>query len=322
MEKKKQSYQPSEREIFIVFCRHGNLIEAAKHLNVHASTVSRSIANLEEKINIKLTEKHKNKLLITTKGREYYNNISPIIDKIYEFESELNSFRHIEITIVAVDFFFDFWILDYVAEFSERNRDIKFNLIKYDREVTIGKYSNLLFVGVGRDLIYAEDMICRNISKSNIYFYSNYKNEEISSQNIYSIEEISDKRIIYVGEKDRNHITTGCGEKKYKFVNTVMSVDSIPTSIKMGMQLNCIFIACDGYMNDLIDSAQAFKINTIEKIDDVLIDVIFSKNSRTPRKFFEFVDLIYEAGREKFQSDLQDDSLFVLFKKEEVVEFS
>lgn len=314
MEKVRQIYQPSEREIFVVFCQYGNLIETAKHLNIHASTVSRSISNLEEKINIKLTDKHKNKLFLTNDGKEYFENISPIIEKIHAYESEMSELRYIEITVIAVDFFFDFWILDRIAEFSEKNKDIKFNIIKYDREVSIGKYSNLLFVGVGRDLNYAEDMICKNISKNNIYFYSNYKNEEISRQNLYSIEEISKKKIIYIGEKDKNHITTGCGMKKYKFNNSIMSVDSIPTSIKMGMQLNCVFIACDGYMNNLIQDGEAFKIKTTEQIDEVFIDVIFSKCSSSPKKFIDFVELIYKTGKEKFQNSSNDDSYIELSK--------
>lgn len=87
----KSSSSPSEREIFLSFCRHGSLSGAAEELSVYASTVSRSIGNLEKKLNVSLVKKIGNKLFLTEIGEKYYENINKSFSDIISYEKKLEN---------------------------------------------------------------------------------------------------------------------------------------------------------------------------------------------------------------------------------------
>jgi len=67
---------------FITVYRVGSFVEVAKEKNIAPSSISRSIATLEEILNTRLFQRTTRKLTPTQAGEAYFQKIEPLIDEI------------------------------------------------------------------------------------------------------------------------------------------------------------------------------------------------------------------------------------------------
>ncbi|GAA4130469.1 LysR substrate-binding domain-containing protein [Aminobacter aganoensis] len=110
---------------FEAFARRGSVTAAADELGLTASAVSHRLAQLEEFVGTKLTERHGRGLALTADGREYLESILPAFFLLRTATSQLR-FRasaH-EISISAIPLFAVSWLIPRLPGFSRQNRDV------------------------------------------------------------------------------------------------------------------------------------------------------------------------------------------------------
>ena len=78
-------------QAFLNVVEAGSFKKAAEHLNIEASSLSRKIAALEERLNIKLLHRSTSKTQPTEAGRTYYEGLRRIVDEQMVLEEKITS---------------------------------------------------------------------------------------------------------------------------------------------------------------------------------------------------------------------------------------
>lgn len=292
----KSSSSPSEREIFLSFCRHGSLSGAAEELSVYASTVSRSIGNLEKKLNVSLVKKIGNKLFLTEIGEKYYENINKSFSDIISYEKKIGEYAFDEITVITSDFFLDAWVSNCISEFMKENKAVRVKVFSDDTLTRNNPTDNVIFVGFARNNKSAENMILKNITKTSVGFYTTTKNKSISREKTYSISEIMDMKTIELDTKKHKYLTTHSGKRSYDFHNSFIVVDSLAMCLEQGVRFNCVFVSCESVSKNAVEEGVIYKLKTSEELDPIYIDVIYTENLKKNPKIQEFINKIHTVG--------------------------
>lgn len=110
---------------FEAFARLGSVTAAADELGLTASAVSHRLAQLEEFVGTKLTERQGRGLALTAEGREYLESILPAFFLLRTATSQLR-FRASarEISISAIPLFAVNWLVPRLSGFNRQNHDI------------------------------------------------------------------------------------------------------------------------------------------------------------------------------------------------------
>ncbi|MCX2562283.1 LysR family transcriptional regulator [Acetobacter farinalis] len=292
----KPSLNLSEREVFLNFCRHGNLTKAAESLNIYPSTVSRCINNLEKNLSVKLVKKAGNKLSLTECGKNYYNILNSLLEEILSYEKEISQDDSLDITLITSDFFLDAWVSKCISEFIDKRDRNKIRLISNGYLSKDNIKENTIFVGSGRHNNDAQQMLLKNISKAKLGFYARKNNSFVTEDRMYSIQELTKFPIIKISSEDNNYLTSLNGKISYEFTNTFMIVDSIYLCAYQGIHFDCIFVACESSTAALIQEGEIYKIKTNEELDPIYIDVLFTKNLKNKPLALDLINSIYTAG--------------------------
>lgn len=299
---KPQSYA-SDREIFISFCENKSLSKTSEQLNIYPSTVSRSILNLEKRLGIKLVKKISNKISLTEAGNSYYLNISPLVKEIITHEKNLNETNSSEVTIISSEFFLNSWVTRCIKDFMKDNKDTKIRVITDGMLVQNNIRDNTIFIGIGRNNKDAEPMLIKNISTTNVSFFTTFENKNVSPNKKYSILDLKNIPLIKADASKFNYLTSDKGKNKYSFENVLMIVDSLYMSLTEGMNFNCVFVACESLTSHLVESGKIYKINTEEKLDPIYIDIIYTKELRNNSVLNILNKTLYSEGMKIFNPD-------------------
>ncbi|MEJ4044158.1 LysR family transcriptional regulator [Erwinia sp. SLM-02] len=77
--------------IFVAVTEKGSFVRASKALNVPTSNVSRSVAQLEERLNVQLIERTTRHSKLTPSGQLLYTRVKPLLVSLEQTEAELTS---------------------------------------------------------------------------------------------------------------------------------------------------------------------------------------------------------------------------------------
>jgi DNA-binding transcriptional LysR family regulator len=123
----------------VVFSRvveTGSFTAAAQSLGLPKSTVSRKIAQLEERLDARLLQRTTRKLSLTEIGKAYYDRCARIVSEIAEAEqmvAELQAAPRGLLRITAPVDFGGLYLGELIAEFLAGNADIQIELVLSDR---------------------------------------------------------------------------------------------------------------------------------------------------------------------------------------------
>jgi len=137
---------------FCTTVEEGNSIsKAARKLYISPSTISKQIASLENKLNIKLFY-HKTENLIervslelTDEGKEFYEKAKEVIERtdglVYEFLKESDDDRNRTLNITTNSYIFQ-KLIPAISEFKESHKDYSINIDFFDRDKSLEKLLN------------------------------------------------------------------------------------------------------------------------------------------------------------------------------------
>src|SRR5687768_3798805 len=78
-----------EMQVFMRVVEAGSFSEAARHLLMTPSTVSKMIGRIEERLGVRLVERSTHRLSLTDEGRLYYERGSALLAELDDMEREL-----------------------------------------------------------------------------------------------------------------------------------------------------------------------------------------------------------------------------------------
>jgi LysR family transcriptional regulator, glycine cleavage system transcriptional activator len=134
---------PSTQELlsFVSVARHASITAAANELSLTQGAVSKAVLNLEEVLGIKLFERIKQRVVITSAGEIYLRKAQDVIHSLEQATLEMRSFHSANsaIKISTVPTFAAQWLLPRLPAFQKAHPNIAISFAPYsvnDNEVT------------------------------------------------------------------------------------------------------------------------------------------------------------------------------------------
>src|SRR6202162_2524007 len=118
--------------LFVQVFRFGIFAEAGRRLGIPANTVSRRIQELEEQLGARLMQRSTRKLKLTDAGHELYGNSAAAVDGLQQAGEDLIAGTRVPRGLIRVAMpadFFDFYRMEWVAEFLASNPQVRIELV-------------------------------------------------------------------------------------------------------------------------------------------------------------------------------------------------
>ena len=126
--------------LFVQVVRFGSFAEAGRRLGIPANTVSRRIQELEEQLGARLMHRSTRKLKLTDAGYELYGNSAAAVDGLQQAGEDLIAGARIPRGLIRVAMpadFFDFYKMEWVAEFLASHPQVRIEFVLSDATVDL-----------------------------------------------------------------------------------------------------------------------------------------------------------------------------------------
>ncbi|AIY39507.1 Transcriptional regulator [Collimonas arenae] len=151
--------------VFIRVIQAGSLSEAARHLKMPKSTVSRKIADLEERVGERLIQRTTRKLSLTEAGRVLFERVAPAMSDIEEAESAVAGMRGAPRGVLRVAAPMSSSTLGpVVAEYLVRHPDVAVEMVCSDRLVDL--VGERFDVAIRAGALVDSTLVARNLGKA------------------------------------------------------------------------------------------------------------------------------------------------------------
>lgn len=128
----------NEIAVFTRVVQAGSFTAAARALGMPKSTVSRKVADLEERLNTRLLQRTTRKLSLTDAGRMYFDHGVRIVHELEAAETAVSSLQArprgvLRVTVGPSAA----WLGDIVADYLKRNPEVQIELLSTGRNVDL-----------------------------------------------------------------------------------------------------------------------------------------------------------------------------------------
>ncbi len=134
---------------FVQVVQAGSFAKAARRLSIPPTTLSRQVAQLEDALQARLLQRSTRKLSLTDAGRTLFDRSAAQIEAIKQAADQLSGDRkdpHGSIRVAASANFFDFFAMEWVADFLARYPGVRVEFVLSDTMAD--------FVGEGIDVAF------------------------------------------------------------------------------------------------------------------------------------------------------------------------
>lgn len=123
---------------FEAACRNANFTRAAEELGVTRVSVSRQIAELEERLGVTLFYRHHRKVTLTQAGRALEAEVSPALHQIASALQNVSArTSESRLTVTTTSAFATYWLMPRLVGFSNLHPEIELNLVVTDRKLDL-----------------------------------------------------------------------------------------------------------------------------------------------------------------------------------------
>jgi DNA-binding transcriptional LysR family regulator len=126
--------------MFVQVVRCGSFAEAARRLGVPPNTVSRRIQQLEAQLDARLMQRSTRKLTLTSAGQVFHERCAGAVDGLLEAGQELMTASQEpsgQIRVAATADFFDFFPMEWVAEFLAAYPRVRLDFVPSDAKADL-----------------------------------------------------------------------------------------------------------------------------------------------------------------------------------------
>lgn len=139
----------NQMAMFVQVVQAGSFAEAARRLAMPPTTLSRQVAQLEDALQARLLQRTTRKLTLTDAGRTLFDQCAAQIDALKNAASQLagdNQTPRGSIRVAASAGFFEFFQMEWIAEFLERYPGVQLEFVLADAMAD--------FIGEGIDVAF------------------------------------------------------------------------------------------------------------------------------------------------------------------------
>lgn len=125
------SSSPSDLAFFILVAKQGNLSAAARELNVTPSAVSKRLAQLENRLGVRLVNRTTRRISLTHEGESYLAGATRLLGEIREMEEQLAGARAVPRGLLRINATLGFGrthIAPLVADYARRYPEVEVQL--------------------------------------------------------------------------------------------------------------------------------------------------------------------------------------------------
>ena len=125
---------------FSTLVKSGSLSAAAREFNVTPSAVSKWLAQLEERLGVRLVARNTRRFSLTQEGETYLSEGQRILGEIDDLEHAISSRHGAPIGLLKVQATFGFgrsFIAPAISDFSRRHPDLEIQLLLSDRPASL-----------------------------------------------------------------------------------------------------------------------------------------------------------------------------------------
>lgn len=133
---------PSQMILFARVVNAGSFSAAARILDQTTSTVSRQIANLEDRVGVRLLSRSNHGLVVTEEGRAFLSRCVELSEKVSEaqtFAETMNDRPKGRLKLVSTVAFGKSQLLPIVPDFLSRHRDVSVSMELTDRKIDLSE---------------------------------------------------------------------------------------------------------------------------------------------------------------------------------------
>jgi DNA-binding transcriptional LysR family regulator len=126
--------------VFVQVVRHGSFAEAARRLGLPSNTVSRRVQQLEAQLGTRLMQRSTRKLTLTSAGQAFHERCAGAVDGLVEAGQELitgNREPSGLVRVAATADFFDFFPMEWVAEFLAAHPLVRVDFVLSDAKADL-----------------------------------------------------------------------------------------------------------------------------------------------------------------------------------------
>ena len=128
----------TELAFFCLLIKQGSLVATARELNLTPPAVSRRLAQMEERLGVRLLNRTTRRISLTNEGEIYFENASRILKEIEEMEQQVARSRTTPKGLLRVNAPFGFgrtYIAPAISDFARKFPDIEVQLHLTDRPI-------------------------------------------------------------------------------------------------------------------------------------------------------------------------------------------
>lgn len=139
--------------IFLTVARFSSALEAAQHLNIDHSTITRRLRKLEDEIGSKLFIRTPQGHTLNSTGHRLYEYAEQIEHTMSSIESELGGDSQVltgQVRLGATEGFGSFFIAPHLAHFCEKHQSINVDLLALPRFINLSKREADIAISIER----------------------------------------------------------------------------------------------------------------------------------------------------------------------------
>ncbi len=183
-------------KIFLAVYRTKGIAPVADKFGLAPSSVSRSLAGLESKLNTRLFHRTTRKVFPTEAGENFYHQISPLVEELEFSFSALQDTRKApvgNIRLACSVSFGQLVLTPILKEFQQKYPDINLELILSDRNADL--IDDRIDIAIRHGELSDSSLVIRKLMDANYYVVASPE-YVLNSPSLQSIEDISEHNVI------------------------------------------------------------------------------------------------------------------------------
>lgn len=277
---------------FYIVAKEGNFTKAAEKHFVSQPNLSRSIKNLEEKLNLKLFVKNNKGVKLTLDGEKLYNRLdNTFSDFMIKFDNKNDDMSGV-ITIGSTRNISDYKLEEYLSKFIKKYPKVQVKILT-DSASNLNQYLVNHRIDILIDYLpqinYSEkyDFVVKAINEFNTCFACSKSFYEKNKDNIKSLKDLNNYSLVIPGSSRRRQM-----------LDEVLQANNVELSPMIEMpdsKLMIDFISNNDFIGYFIEeeleNTNLVKIDLKEKMPINSIGMIYHKKSinEIAKKFTELV---------------------------------
>jgi len=283
---------------FIAVYRAGSFVDVANELNVAPSSISRTIASLEESLKTRLFQRSTRQLTATQEGEAYFNKIVPLIEEwelAHQSLTDNTSTPSGLLRVTASTSYGQIVLAPQLKQFRDKYPNIELELILSDGQIDL--INNQIDVAIRHGSLLDSSLVARKLADVRYHLVASKKYiDEFGTAN--SLDELKDHDLISFSYSQFRHrwvFSHNKGdEQKSLDINPVLTATNASTIRECARNGMGIALLADWTVQGDLNSGRLIKLLPEWKVrgesSGTSISLIYPSGRFIPAKTRAFVD--------------------------------